>query len=80
VGANSPENAVSVRTESYAAACSLIVESQPDTQIRDFMSWREAASGETLRPQKLRSLEAVGFTRVEWGGAKICTGVGSDTA
>jgi hypothetical protein len=75
-----PKNAVSVLTESYTAACPLIVEPQPNTQFRYFMLWREAAAGETLRPQELKFLEAVGLPRVEWGRAKIGTGVGSHTA
>ena len=65
------QNAVTFLTDSYAASCPLKVDPKPETEIRVFMLWREAEAGETLRRQELKTRERVGFTLVEWGGAKV---------
>jgi hypothetical protein len=62
---------VTFLTKSYDAECPLVVEPKPATTIRVFMVYRVVAAGTTLKPQVLETPERVGFTLVEWGGAKL---------
>ena len=69
-------NVISFDTTSYEKAAKLDISPSPDTLIRVFMSWYPAAEYVSLEPQTLVSPERVGFTAVEWGGAKVGAPIG----
>ena len=64
-------NAVTFLTKEYDEACPLEIEPKPMTVIRVFLVYRAVEAGMKLKPQVLSAPERVGFTVVEWGGAKL---------
>ncbi len=64
-------NIISFQNEAYTGNAVLEVDPAPDTIIRVFMAYKPSSTYVDIEPQELISIERVGFTLVEWGGAKV---------
>ncbi len=64
-------NIISFQDEAYTSNAVLEVDPAPDTIIRVFMAYKPSSTYVDIEPQELISLERIGFTLVEWGGAKV---------
>ena len=62
-------NLIKFDTEEYSSKVSLNVDPQPDSVIRVFMVYKGANGNESIKEQKLKTVERKGFVAVEWGGA-----------
>lgn len=63
-------NLISFQTEAYTEHAVLRVSPAPDTVLRVFMAWKPLEEAVDIEPQALTRTERIGFTLVEWGGAK----------
>ena len=64
-------NLISFQQETYTDAAKLTITPQPDTLLRVFMAWKPLTRPVEISPQPLTAPERIGFTAVEWGGAKV---------
>lgn len=64
-------NLISFQSEVYTENAKLTVIPEPDTLLRVFMAWKPVDEFMDIPVQVLEGTERVGFTVVEWGGAKV---------
>lgn len=62
-------NLIKFDTKEYSSKVSLNIDPQPDSVIRIFMVYKGANGNESIKEQKLKTVERKGFVAVEWGGA-----------
>lgn len=66
-----PYNLISFQQETYTQSAELTITPAPDSILRVFMAWKPLAEPIEVQPQSFNPFERVGFTVVEWGGARI---------
>jgi len=66
-----PYNVISFQSEVYTKSAELKINPSPDTVIRVFMAWKPETEMVPIEPQQLSTVERVGFTVIEWGGAQV---------
>ena len=66
-----PYNLISFQSNAYTDSAELEITPNPDSLLRIFMAWRGVDEAVEIEPQEFAEFERIGFTVVEWGGAKI---------
>ena len=64
-------NVISFQTDAYTNGAKLVVDPEPDSMIRVFMTWYASDSYVEMEAQNLVTSLRTGFTVVEWGGAEV---------
>lgn len=67
---SNPYNLISFQFDSYTNHAPLAITPSPDTILRVFMAWKPLTNAAEIEPQTLTAPERIGFTLVEWGGAR----------
>ena len=68
---DNPYNVICFQTNAYTEQAKLLIDPEPDTVIRVFMTWYGSKKPVEIPKQELISLERIGFTVVEWGGSEV---------
>ena len=66
-----PYNLISFQSNAYTDSAELEITPNPDSLLRIFMAWRGVDEAVEIEPQEFAEFERIGFTVVEWGGAKV---------
>ncbi len=66
-----PYNLISFQADTYTDSAELEITPTPDSILRVFMAWRELDEAVEVEPQEFAEFERIGFSVVEWGGAKV---------
>ncbi len=66
-----PYNLISFQADAYTDSAELEITPNPDSLLRVFMAWRDVDEAVEIEPQEFEGFERIGFTVVEWGGAKV---------
>lgn len=66
-----PYNLISFQQEAYTESAELTITPAPDSVLRVFMAWMPLDEPIEVKPQSFTPFARVGFTVVEWGGARI---------
>lgn len=64
-------NLISFQTDIYTESARLAIYPEPDTLIRVFMAWKPLDAQVEIPAQDLKTVDRMGFTVVEWGGARV---------
>ena len=63
-------NLISFQTDIYTENAKLDIIPEPDTLIRVFMAWKPLNTPVEIPVQEIETVDRIGFTVVEWGGAR----------
>lgn len=63
-------NLISFQTDIYTENAKLDIIPEPDTLIRVFMAWKPLNTPVEIPAQEIETVDRIGFTVVEWGGAR----------
>jgi len=66
-----PYNLIAFQTDAYTDAAELDITPVPDSLLRVFVAWKPLTNVLEIEPQEFEPFERIGFTAVEWGGAKV---------
>jgi len=66
-----PYNLISFQTDAYTDTAELDITPAPDSLLRVFMAWKPLTDATEIEPQEFETFERIGFTVIEWGGAKV---------
>ena len=66
-----PYNVIAFQTDVYTDGAELLVNPEPDTLIRVFMTYKASDSFVEIEEQELNGCDRNGFTVVEWGGTEV---------
>lgn len=66
-----PYNLISFQSNAYTDSAELEITPNPDSLLRVFMAWKPLTNVLEIEPQEFEPFERIGFTAVEWGGAKV---------